>query len=104
MATELLIGAPLGFVLGVLIGLTGVGGGALVAPAIYVILGRSYEQAVALSLIYSLLTKVVGAVQHVRQGTVLWKITLLYGPTRRARRFSGCSPSSWVGSCSWWPP
>ncbi len=76
---DLLIAVPLGFVLGFLIGLTGVGGGALVAPALYVVLGLSYGQAVALSLIYSLFTKIVSAVQHVRQGTVLWKITLIYG-------------------------
>jgi len=78
---ELLIAVPLGFVLGFLIGLTGVGGGALVAPALYVILGMDYGQSVALSLIYSVFTKIVSAVQHVRQGTVLWKIALLYGLT-----------------------
>ena len=76
---DLLIAVPLGFVLGFLIGLTGVGGGALVAPALYVILGVAYGQAVTLSLVYSLFTKVAGAVQHIRQGTVLWKITWLYG-------------------------
>lgn len=72
---------PLGGFLGFLIGLTGVGGGALVAPALYVILGLSYQEAIALSLIYSLLTKILGAIQHIRYGTVLWKITLVYGLT-----------------------
>jgi len=76
---DLLIAVPLGFVLGFLIGLTGVGGGALVAPALYVILGLTYGEAVGLSLIYSFLTKVTSAVQHVRQGTVLWRVTLWYG-------------------------
>lgn len=76
-----LIAILLGFVLGFLIGLTGVGGGALVAPALYVILGRDYGESVALSLIYSLFTKVFSALQHIRQGTVLWRITLLYGLT-----------------------
>jgi uncharacterized protein len=78
---QLLIAVPLGFVLGFLIGLTGVGGGALAAPALYVILGLPYGESVALSLIYSLFTKVFSAVQHIRQRTVLWKITLLYGLT-----------------------
>jgi hypothetical protein len=78
---DLLIAVPIGFVLGFLIGLTGVGGGALVAPAIYVLLGRDYGEAVALSLIYSLFTKIFGAIQHWRQGTVLWRLTLLYGLT-----------------------
>jgi hypothetical protein len=76
-----LLAVPLGFVLGFLIGLTGVGGGALVAPALYVVLGLPYGEAVALSLIYSLFTKIVSAGQHLRQGTVLWRITLLYGLT-----------------------
>jgi uncharacterized membrane protein YfcA len=77
--TESLAAVPLGFVLGVLIGLTGVGGGAAVAPALYVLLGRGYGEAVALSLVYSLITKIAGAVQHVRQGTVIWRLSLLYG-------------------------
>lgn len=78
---DVLIAVPLGFVLGFLIGLTGVGGGALVAPALYVLLGRPYGEAVALSLIYSLFTKIVSVVQHVRQRSVLWRITLIYGLT-----------------------
>jgi uncharacterized membrane protein YfcA len=76
---DLVIAVPLGFALGFLIGLTGIGGGALVAPALYVLLGLDYGHAVALSLIYSVFTKVVGAMQHLRQGTVLWRLTLLYG-------------------------
>jgi len=78
---EALVDIPLGFALGFLIGLTGVGGGALVAPALYVILRTDYSEAVALSLIYSLFTKIFSLVQHLRQGTVLWKLTLLYGLT-----------------------
>lgn len=69
----------LGFVLGFLIGLTGVGGGALVAPAFYVILGLPYQESVALSLVYSFFTKIFSALQHIRQGTVVWNVTLLYG-------------------------
>jgi uncharacterized protein len=76
---ELLTAVPLGFALGFLIGLTGVGGGALVAPALYVILGLPYGEAVALSLLYSVFTKIVSAVQHMRQRSVLWKITMVYG-------------------------
>jgi uncharacterized protein len=78
---DALVAVPLGFALGFLIGLTGVGGGALVAPALYVLLGLGYGEAVALSLIYSLFTKIASAAQHIRQGTVLWKLTLAYGLT-----------------------
>lgn len=78
---DFLIPVPLGFALGFLIGLTGVGGGALVAPALYVLLGLEYGEAVAVSLVYSLFTKIVSAAQHLRQGTVLWPITLWFGLT-----------------------
>ncbi|MBI2835862.1 MAG: sulfite exporter TauE/SafE family protein [Acidobacteria bacterium] len=70
---------PLGFALGFVIGLTGVGGGALVAPALYLILGVGYAEAVALSLVYAVLTKIIGAAQHIRQGTVIWRVTLWFG-------------------------
>ncbi len=49
------------------------------APALYVLLGRPYGETVALSLVYSVFTKIVGALQHIRQGTVVWNVTLLYG-------------------------
>lgn len=55
------------------------GGGALVAPALYVILGMTYTEAVAASLVYSVFTKMVGFTQHLRLGTVLWRMALLYG-------------------------
>ena len=61
--------------------MTGVGGGALVVPALYAILGLAYADSVGLSLLFSICTKVFGAVQHVRQRTVLWPITLVYGLT-----------------------
>jgi uncharacterized membrane protein YfcA len=74
-----MLAIALGFVLGFLIGMTGVGGGALVAPALYVVLGLGYQEAVALSLVYAFVTKIISALQHARQGTVVWRITLLYG-------------------------
>jgi uncharacterized membrane protein YfcA len=81
LAPQALSHVPLGFVLGFLIGLTGVGGGAVVAPALYVVLRVPYAEAISLSLIYSLFTKVFGLGQHLRQGTVRWNVTLLYGLT-----------------------
>jgi hypothetical protein len=50
-----------------------------VAPVLYAVLGLAYAEAVALSLVFSVATKVFGAVEHVRLGTVLWPLTLLYG-------------------------
>jgi len=76
---EIVVTVGIGFVLGFLIGLTGVGGGALVAPALYVILGLGYAGAVSLSVIYSVFTKIVGFVQHLRLANVDWRLTLAYG-------------------------
>jgi hypothetical protein len=75
---DILVTVLIGFVLGFLIGLTGVGGGALVAPALYVILGTTYTGAVAMSLVYSVFTKIVGFVQHLRLGNIDWRLTLVY--------------------------
>ena len=75
---DIVVTIGIGFVLGFLIGLTGVGGGARVAPALYVILGMSYTGAVAMSLVYSIFTKIVGLIQHMRLGNVDWKLTLAY--------------------------
>ena len=57
---ETVLTVALGCVLGFIIGRTGVGGGALVAPALYVLLGIPYTQSVGISLVYSLFTKIVG--------------------------------------------
>jgi len=74
-----LITVGLGFVLAYFIGLTGVGGGALVAPALFVVLDLPFTEAVGTSLVFAFLVKILSAVQHIRQGTVHWKLALLYG-------------------------
>lgn len=96
----IIIPVLLGFVLGFCIGLTGIGGGALVAPALYVILGLSYTQAVALSLIYSFLTKVLGFVQHVRQDNVRWGLSAVYGLTGVPGAVLGSELLYWSGDLS----
>lgn len=69
----------LGFVLAFLIGLTGVGGGALVAPALFLILDLPYVEVIGTSLAFSFLTKLMSAAQHIRQKAVHWRIALLFG-------------------------
>jgi len=56
------------------------------------VLGLAYADSVALSLVFSIFTKIFGAVEHVRQGTVIWPITLLYGLTG----IPGAVAGSWV--------
>jgi len=59
----------LGFGVGVLVGMTGVGSGAVMTPLL-ILAGVRPTVAVASDLLYAAITKGIGAVQHLRQGTV----------------------------------
>ena len=59
-----------GFLVGLLVGLTGMGGAALMTPFLILVLGTRPVVAVGTNLAYGALTKLVGALLHWRQGTV----------------------------------
>jgi uncharacterized membrane protein YfcA len=59
-----------GLIVGLLVGLTGMGGGVLMTPLLVLGLGVPATVAVGTDLTYSTVTKLVGAWQHWRQGTV----------------------------------
>jgi len=62
--------STLGFIVGLLVGLTGMGGGALMTPAL-ILLGLARPAiAVGTDLVWGTLTKAVGAFVHCRQKTV----------------------------------
>lgn len=69
-----------GFVVGLLVGLTGMGGGAVMTPVLMLGLGLPPTVAVGTDLAYATLTKLAGAWQHGRQGTVdkrlVWQLAL----------------------------
>ena len=58
------------FLVGLLIGLTSMGGAALMAPFLILVLGVRPAVAVQSDLIYGAITKIVGAIIHWRQNTV----------------------------------
>src|SRR5438874_10469283 len=58
------------FGVGVLIGLTSMGGAALMAPFLILVVGVRPVTAVGTDLVYGAITKIVGAWVHLRQGTV----------------------------------
>jgi uncharacterized membrane protein YfcA len=64
-----------GFVVGGLVGLTGVGGASLLAP-ILIFLGYHPVMAIGTDLVYNSITKFFGMLQHLRQQTIKWKIVL----------------------------
>src|ERR1700722_11272872 len=63
-----------GFVVGTLVGLTGVGGGALMTPLLVILFGIRATTAVGTDLLYACVTKTVGTAVHGFSGTVDWPI------------------------------
>ena len=64
-----------GFVVGALIGLTGVGGGSLMTPLLVLGFGIRPITAVGTDLLYAAVTKSGGSWVHHRHGNVDWRIT-----------------------------
>ena len=68
-----------GLVVGILVGLTGMGGGVLMTPLLVLGLGMPATAAVGTDLVYSAVTKLAGAAQHWRQGTVDMRVVRAMG-------------------------
>jgi uncharacterized membrane protein YfcA len=63
-----------GFFVGMLVGLTGVGGGALMTPLLVLLFGIHPTTAVGTDLLYACITKTGGTLVHGLGNTVDWKI------------------------------
>jgi uncharacterized membrane protein YfcA len=75
MDLPVIVAAPLlGLVVGLLVGLTGLGGGALMTPALILLFKMEPVAAVGTDLIYASLTKMAGAYRHIRLGNVNWRL------------------------------
>lgn len=64
-----------GLLVGILVGLTGVGGGALMTPLLVLLFGFHPSTAVGTDLLYASATKSVGTLVHGANKTVDWRIT-----------------------------
>lgn len=63
-----------GFAVGVLVGLTGVGGGSLMTPLLTMLFGVSPSVAVGTDLAFASITKGAGTLAHRYHGNIHWKI------------------------------
>ena len=63
-----------GLVVGVVVGLTGIGGGALMTPILIVVFGIPPFVAVSTDLLYAAITKCGGIYSYARKQLVQWKI------------------------------
>ena len=70
--TFVIIGA--GFFVGFLIGLTGMGGGALMTPFLLLVLKINPVLAVGTDLTFAAITKIVGGLQHRKEENVIFPV------------------------------
>jgi uncharacterized membrane protein YfcA len=75
-----------GFVVGTLVGLTGVGGGSLMTPIMVLLFGIAPAVAVGTDLWFAAITKMVGGWVHGKKGTIDWEVL--------RRMFYGSLPAS----------
>jgi len=66
-----------GFFVGLLVGLTGVGGGSLMTPILLIFFNVKAAVAVGTDLLYASITKSVGIFAHGKLGNIDWKIVRL---------------------------
>ena len=60
-----------GLCIGVLVGMTGMGGGSLMTPLLILIFGTSPTTAIGTDIVYSAVTKMVGSWRHLKMGKVI---------------------------------
>jgi len=63
-----------GFFVGLLVGLTGVGGGSLMTPLLVLVFKFPTAIAIGTDLLYASITKSAGVISHSRLGNIEWKI------------------------------
>src|ERR1700722_7081219 len=66
-----------GFFVGLLVGQTGMGGGALMTPLLILLFGVHPATAVGTDLLYASATKTIGTLVHGLNQTVQWRIVTL---------------------------
>ncbi|MDQ6826910.1 MAG: sulfite exporter TauE/SafE family protein [Candidatus Eremiobacteraeota bacterium] len=64
----------IGFIIGGFVGISGVGGGSVMTPLLILVLRINPLVAVGTDLLYSVPTKILGAVVHSRQRTIDWAV------------------------------
>ncbi|HRW46570.1 MAG: sulfite exporter TauE/SafE family protein [Caldilineaceae bacterium] len=79
MVEQIVIDILLGFVIGVSLGMLGGGGSILTVPALVYVVGQSPQAAVTASLVIVGANSLMGAFMHRSQGTLNWKVALVFG-------------------------
>ena len=86
-----------GLIVGCAVGLTGMGGGALMTPVLVLLFHVQPVAAVASDLVASLVMKPVGAAVHAGRGTVRWPLVAWLAIGSVPSAFLGVAFLKWVG-------
>ncbi len=89
-----------GFGVGMLVGITGVGGGSLMTPLLVLLFGIHPSTAVGTDLLYAATTKTFGTAIHGWAGTVKWRVVLLLGAGSIPATLVTMALLTWAGSPS----
>jgi uncharacterized membrane protein YfcA len=86
----------IGLIIGLLIGLTGMGGGSLMTPIMILVMGVKPVIAVGTDLAYGAFTRITGGVVHWRQGTVHRKTAYLLAAGSVPSTILGVGVITWI--------
>ncbi len=91
-----------GALVGLVVGITGVGGGSLMTPLLVLLFGVAPQTAIGTDLLFAACTKVVGTAVHHQAGTVDWRIVrrLAWGSLPAAALTLAAMQSSGAGRIS----
>jgi uncharacterized membrane protein YfcA len=89
--------AVAGLIVGCAVGLTGMGGGALMTPVLVLLFHVQPVAAVASDLVASLVMKPVGAAVHAGRGTVQWALVAWLAVASVPSAFLGVIFLKWIG-------
>lgn len=88
--------ALFGLLVGFLVGLTGVGGGALMTPFLMVTMGVPAPTAIGTDMVYATVTKTVGSFQHFRQRSVNLEVAIFLGLGSIPASLLGVQTLEWI--------
>jgi len=87
-----------GLIVGLVVGLTGMGGGALMTPILVLVFNIQPLAAVSSDLVASFFMKPVGAAVHIRRGTVNWQLVKWLAIGSVPAAFAGVFVLRWLGA------
>src|SRR5919205_540863 len=85
-----------GFLIGALVGMTGMGGGSLLTPILVIFFGFKPTLAVGTDILHGAIFKTFGAVRHRRLGTVHGHLTLWMFAGSGPLSLAGVAVASWL--------